>query len=229
MDPLQQLLGRPVTFLDDCVGDEVVRRVDGSSGEVFLCENVRYHAEEEGSVKDKDGKKLKCSKESVEKFRKELSRLGNVYVNDAFGTSHRAHSSMVGLNHKYRAAGLLMEKELSFLGGFLEKPKKPVLVIMGGFKVTDKIELIHNMLNVADEIIIGGGMSNPFLRQFYGHKLGITQVDMPESPDTLQGIMDAAKAKGVKIHLPVDGVCAKEYSPTAPTVLADNANIPDDL
>jgi len=104
-----------------------------------------------------------------------------------------------------------------------------VLVILGGFKVTDKIDLIHNLLNIADELIIGGGMSNPFIRQFQGLKLGKTQIDMPENPNTLQGILDKARERGVKIHLPVDGVCAKEYSPTSPTSIYDNDKIPDDL
>jgi len=110
----------------------------------------------------------------------------------------------------------------------LEKPRKPVLVILGGSKVTDKIDLILNMLNVADEIIIGGGMSNPFLRQFYGFKLGCTQVDMPADPSTLQSIMDKAKERGVKIHLPVDGVCAQAYSPTAPTIIVENKDVPEE-
>ena len=110
----------------------------------------------------------------------------------------------------------------------MEKPRKPVLVILGGSKVTDKIDLILNMLNVADEIIIGGGMSNPFLRQFYGFKLGCTQVDMPADPSTLQSIMDKAKERGVKIHLPVDGVCAQAYSPTAPTIIVENKDVPEE-
>ena len=101
------------------------------------------------------------------------------------------------------------------------------MVILGGSKVTDKIELILNMLNISDELIIGGGMSNPFLRQFDGHKLGITKIDMPQDPNTLQQIMDKAKARGVKIHLPVDGVCAQTYSPTAPTIICDNKDGPD--
>jgi phosphoglycerate kinase len=224
---LEQYLGRPVTFLDDCVGEGVIDQVNRSQGQVFLCENVRFHPEEEGSVKDKDGKKIKSKPEAIKSFRNELSRLGNVYVNDAFGSAHRAHSSVVGINHKFRVAGLLMEKELEYLGGFLQSPRKPVLVILGGSKVTDKIELILNMLNIADEIIIGGGMSNPFLRQFQGHQLGITKIDMPTDPNTLQQIMDKANAKGVKIHLPVDGVCAQTYSPTAPTIICDNKDVPD--
>jgi len=136
-------------------------------------------------------------------------------VNDAFGTAHRAHSSVVGIKHKYRVAGLLLQKELEFLGGFLQSPRNPFLVILGGSKVVDKIELILNMLNIADEIIIGGGMSNPFLKQFGGYKLGSTEIHMPSDPNELQRIMDKAKEKGIKIHLPVDGVCAQSYSPTA--------------
>lgn len=101
-------------------------------------------------------------------------------MNDAFGTAHRAHSSVVGINNKFKVAGLLMEKELEFLGGFLKNPKKPVLIILGGFKVTDKIELLLNMINIADEIIIGGGMSNPFLKKLGGFNLGSTEIHMPE-------------------------------------------------
>lgn len=191
-----------------------------------MCENVRFHPEEEGSIKDKDGKKIKSKPEDVKVFREQLSKLGNVYVNDAFGTAHRAHSSVVGINHKFRVAGRLMQKELQYLGEFLHNPRKPVLVILGGFKVTDKIELIINMLNVADELIIVGGMSNPFLREFGGFKLGKTEIHMPEDPKALQRIMDTAREKGVKIHLPVDGVCAKEYSPTAETIICENPDVP---
>ena len=221
------MLGRPVTFLDDCTGDSVQSAVSQSEGGVFLCENVRYHAEEEGSVKDKDGKKIKCKPEAIQAFRDQLTQLGDVFVNDAFGTAHRAHSSVVGLNHKYRVAGLLMEKELSYLGGFLKNPKKPVLVILGGSKVTDKIDLLLNMINVADEIIIGGGMSNPFLRQLGGFKLGCTEVHMPADPTALKRIMEKARERDVKIHLPLDGVCAQSFSPTAPTIICDNKDIPE--
>ena len=115
---------------------------------------------------------------------------------------------MVGVQHPIRAAGFLLEKELQFLGGFLEAPKKPVLVILGGAKVTDKIELILNMLNVADELIIGGGMSGPFLKELYGHRLGSTKIVMPENPKLIRNIINTAKERGVKIHLPIDGVCA---------------------
>lgn len=209
LEPLQTLLGRPVTFLNDCVGPEVESAINNSDGGIFLCENVRYHAEEEGSVKDANGNKIKCKADKIQSFREQLTKLGDVFVNDAFGTAHRAHSSVVGINHKYKVAGLLMEKELQFLGGFLKNPKRRVLVILGGFKVTDKIELLLNMINIADEIIIGGGMSNPFLREFGGYKLGKTEVHMPKDPNALKKIMEKAKARDVKIHLPVDGVCAQ--------------------
>jgi len=111
---------------------------------------LRFHEEEEGSRKDDEGKKIKSSPEAIKHFRDQLTQLGNVYVNDAFGTAHRAHSSVVGIAHKYRVAGLLMQKELKFMGNFLEKPKRPVLVVLGGAKVKDKIELIENMINIAD-------------------------------------------------------------------------------
>ena len=113
------------------------------------------------------------------------------------------------------------------MGNFLKKPKKPVLIILGGFKVTDKIDLLLNMINIADEIIIGGGMRNPFLKQLGGFKLGSTEIHMPEDQNALRNIMEKAKAKDVKIHLPVDGVCAQSYSPTAKTIVCDNADVPD--
>lgn len=143
-------MNKKVTFLDDCVGESVISQVNKANNEIFLCENVRFHVEEEGSSKDSSGKKTKADPEKVKAFRNQLSKLGNCYVNDAFGTAHRAHSSVVGINHKYRVAGLLMQKELSFLGNFLEKPKKPVVVILGGAKISDKIELVKNMLGFAD-------------------------------------------------------------------------------
>lgn len=106
---LETFLNRKVTFLDDCVGESITNAVNNANGEVFLCENVRFHPEEEGSIK-KEGKKIKSKPEDIEKFRVGLSALGNVYVNDAFGSAHRAHSSVVGVKHKFRVAGLLMER-----------------------------------------------------------------------------------------------------------------------
>ncbi len=142
-------------------------------------------------------------------FRNELSKLGNIYINDAFGTSHRNHSSVAGITHCVRAAGLLMEKEIQFLGGFIEKPKKPVLAILGGAKVVDKLELISNMIDVSDEIIIGGGMVNPFLQEIFGFNLGASKVQMPQNKDLLHKVLNKARLKKGRIHFPFDCVAAK--------------------
>ena len=141
-------LNHPVTFLPDCVGAEVETAVaNAEAGTVFLLENLRFHIEEEGSVKDKEGKKTKADPADVEKFRESLTKLGDVYVNDAFGTAHRAHSSMVGVKLPQRAAGFLVKKELEYFAKALENPERPFLAILGGAKVSDKIQLIDNMLD----------------------------------------------------------------------------------
>jgi phosphoglycerate kinase len=145
---LESLLSKPVTFLSDCVGSKTEAYVaKAKDGEVILLENLRFHPEEEGSSKDKDGKKTKADPEAVKAFRASLIKLGEVYVNDAFGTAHRAHSSMVGIHLPQRAAGLLMTKELEYFSKVLESPQKPFLAILGGAKVSDKIQLIENLLD----------------------------------------------------------------------------------
>ena len=145
---LSSQLGKPVQFLKDCVGEEVEAAVASApTGSVILLENLRFHIEEEGSVKDKAGNKTKADPAAVEKFRESLTKLGDVYVNDAFGTAHRAHSSMVGVKLPQRAAGFLVKKELEFFAKALEKPDRPFLAILGGAKVSDKIQLIDNMLD----------------------------------------------------------------------------------
>jgi phosphoglycerate kinase len=146
---LSRLLdNKPVTFLSDCVGPDVEKAVNSAeTGSVILLENLRFHIEEEGSVKDKDGKKIKADPAMVAQFREQLTRLGDVYVNDAFGTAHRAHSSMVGIKLPQRAAGFLVKKELEFFAKALERPDRPFLAILGGAKVSDKIQLIDNMLD----------------------------------------------------------------------------------
>ena len=141
-------LGKPVIFLSDCVGPDVENAVNSApQGSIILLENLRFHIEEEGSVKKKDGTKIKADPASVTSFREKLTRLGDVYVNDAFGTAHRAHSSMVGVKLPQRAAGFLMKKELEYFAKALEKPERPFLAILGGAKVSDKIQLIENMLD----------------------------------------------------------------------------------
>ena len=145
---LEKHLGKPVTFVNECVGPEVEKAVnEAPEGAVVLLENLRFHIEEEGSSKDKDGKKTKADPAKVAEFREGLTKLGDVYVNDAFGTAHRAHSSMVGVKLSQRAAGFLMKKELDYFAKALEHPERPFLAILGGAKVSDKIQLIENMLD----------------------------------------------------------------------------------
>ena len=160
---LETLLHKDVEFQDDCVGEKVEAACAAAKdGKVILLENLRFHIEEEGKIKDKEGNVTKASEADVQKFRASLSKLGDIYVNDAFGTAHRAHSSVVGIDLPVRAAGLLMKKELQFFAQVLEEPKKPFLAILGGAKVSDKIQLIENLLDKVDAMIIGGGMAFTF-------------------------------------------------------------------
>ena len=145
---LAKLIKKPVTFLDDCVGKATEEHVaQAKDGEVILLENLRFHAAEEGSSKDAEGKKSKADPEVVKAFRASLTKLGDVFVNDAFGTAHRAHSSMVGVDLPQKAVGLLMQKELEFFAKVLESPEKPFLAILGGAKISDKLQLIDNLLD----------------------------------------------------------------------------------
>src|SRR6266851_7707980 len=147
---------KPVIFLTYCVGSDVEKAVlSAGKGSFILLENLRFHIEEEGSVKDKDGKKTKADPAKVAEFREQFTRLGDVYVNDAFGTAHRAHSSMVGVKLPQRAAGFLVKKELEFFAKALENPDKPFLAILGGAKVSDKIQLIDNMLDKVIQLVAG--------------------------------------------------------------------------
>ena len=160
---LRELLSRDVTFLEDCVGGKVTEAVNNSAdNSVILLENLRFHPEEEGSFLDENKKKVKCSPEDVAKFRSQLGELGDIYVNDAFGTAHRAHSSMVGFTCAQRAAGALLNKELRYFSKALENPEGTFLSILGGAKVQDKIQLIMNLLDKVDEMVIGGGMAFTF-------------------------------------------------------------------
>jgi phosphoglycerate kinase len=160
---LGRLLGRDVAFFDECAGPDVEAEcAKADNGQVIMLENLRFHIEEEGSAKDAEGKKVKANSEAVAKFRASLSKLGDVYINDAFGTAHRAHSSMVGVDLPQRAAGFLMKKELDFFAKALEAPERPFLAILGGAKVSDKIQLINNLLDKVNAMIIGGGMAFTF-------------------------------------------------------------------
>mmetsp|Transcript_13708 Transcript_13708/g.20050 ORF Transcript_13708/g.20050 Transcript_13708/m.20050 type:complete len:418 (+) Transcript_13708:20-1273(+) len=210
-EELQTLLGKEVTFLNDCVGEEVVKACsDPPAGSIFLLENLRFHPEEEGSGKDAEGNKVKPSNEAVESFRDQLTSLGDIFVNDAFGTAHRAHSSMVGVKLPQRIAGLLMGKELEYFSKALEEPARPLLVIMGGAKVKDKIQLIKNLLNLCNEMIIGGGMAYTFKKVLNNENIGNSMFD-EEGANIVQEIMNIAQEKGVQIHLPSDSVCGDKF------------------
>ena len=147
-EEVEKLLGKKVLFIDSYELGPVEEAVNAApAGSVILLENLRFHIEEEGSVKNKDGSKTKADAAKVKQFREELTKLGDVYINDAFGTAHRAHSSMVGVQLPQRASGFLMKKELEYFAKALENPERPFLAILGGAKVSDKIQLIDNMLD----------------------------------------------------------------------------------
>eukprot|EP01028_Stygiella_incarcerata_P006595 TRINITY_DN2696_c0_g1_i1.p1 TRINITY_DN2696_c0_g1~~TRINITY_DN2696_c0_g1_i1.p1 ORF type:complete len:417 (+),score=152.53 TRINITY_DN2696_c0_g1_i1:212-1462(+) len=211
-----------VVFLNDCVGEEVEKACENpEDGTVFLLENLRFHVEEEGKGVDADGKPFKASKENVAAFRASLSKLCDIYVNDAFGTAHRAHSSMVGVDKPQKAAGFLMKKEIDYFSKALYEPKRPVLAIMGGAKVKDKIQLIKNMLSKVDEMIIGGGMAYTFKKTVFGVEIGRSIFD-EEGSKIVQDLVDTAKEKGVKLHFPVDYVTGKEFSDDTEVGSADD-------
>jgi len=224
VEPIQELLGKNVTFLDDCVGDKVLAAVNaGKDGQVFLLENLRFHIEEEGRGVDKEGKEVKASEADVAKFREELTKLGDVFVNDAFGTAHRAHSSMVGVKLNERVAGFLMKKELDFFGKALENPSKPFLAILGGAKVSDKIKLIQNLLDKVDEMIIGGGMAYTFEKMMHGTNIGKSLFDEKGSA-IVKDIVEKAKAKGVQLHFPTDWIVADKFAKDANHKIASRAD-----
>lgn len=222
-DKLQELLGQPVTFLTDCVGPKVEAACAAAKpGDVILLENLRFHLEEEGKIKHKDGTVTKAEPAQVEAFRASLTKLGDVYVNDAFGTAHRAHSSVVGVNLPQKVAGFLMQKELSAFASVLNNPKRPLLAILGGAKIADKIPLIKNLLDTADEIIIGGGMAYTFKKVLNGMEIGESLFDQ-EGAKIVQELVDKAKERGVKLTFPVDYVTADKFDPNANTQAADDS------
>ncbi|KAJ7632316.1 phosphoglycerate kinase [Roridomyces roridus] len=225
---LETQLGRSVTFLNDCVGPDVEQAVSAAApGSVILLENLRFHIEEEGSVKNKDGTKTKADPAQVTKFRESLTKLGDVYVNDAFGTAHRAHSSMVGVKLPQRAAGFLVKKELEFFAKALESPERPFLAILGGAKVSDKIQLIENMLDKVDSLIICGGMAFTFKKTLDNLPIGTSLFDGPGS-EKVAGLVEKAKKNNVKLVLPVDYVTADKFDKDATVgVATEPEGIPD--
>jgi len=223
-DALAKLLGKPVQFLNDCVGAEVEAAcAKAKPGDVILLENLRFHIEEEGKVKLEDGSKLKADPEKVKAFRASLTKLGDVYINDAFGTAHRDHSSMTGVQLPQRACGYLMKKELDAFGAVLDHPKRPLLAILGGAKVADKIQLINNLLDKADEIIIGGGMAFTFKKVLNNMAIGNSLYDA-EGAKLVPDLMKKAQEKGKKIILPVDYVCGDKFAADAQVKVADDAS-----
>jgi phosphoglycerate kinase len=226
---LQELLGRPVTFLPECVGPAVEAACAPGAlkaGDVVLLENLRFHIEEEGKIKNEDGTSVKADPKAVEAFRASLSKLGDVYVNDAFGTAHRAHSSMVGVKLPHKVAGFLMEAELKAFTAVIDNPQRPLLAILGGAKIADKIPLINNLLEKANEIIIGGGMAFTFKKELEGMSIGDSLYD-PEGAKIAKDLFAKAAAKGVKITLPVDYVIADKFDANANTkIVTDKEGIP---
>ncbi len=227
-DKLAELLGKPVNFLSDCVGPDVEAACAAiKPGEVILLENLRFHIEEEGKVKNEDGTSTKADPIKIAEFRASLTRLGDIYCNDAFGTAHRAHSSVVGVNLPEKTAGFLMQKELEAFDAVLDNPKRPLLAILGGAKVADKIPLISNLLDKADEIIVGGGMAFTFLKTLNNMPIGDSMFD-PEGAKIVGDLMAKAQERGVKIHLPCDFVCGDKFAPDANTQTSDTTTgVPD--
>lgn len=208
---LTELLGQNVLLLPDCVGPQVDGIVDGMvEGQVVLLENVRFHSEEE---------------KNDPVFAEALAKGKDVFVNDAFGTAHRAHASTEGVSHYLPSvAGFLIEKEIQFLGAALESPQRPLVAVLGGAKVADKIKVIDNLLPKVDRLIIGGGMAFTF-EKAKGNEIGKSLLDA-ESLDFAKGLLDEHSDK---ISLPRDYVCGREFKPDTETVTVDSNGIPGDM
>jgi phosphoglycerate kinase len=212
---LEELLEKPVRFASECVGPvpESKSRSLGD-GDVLLLENVRFHPEEE---------------KNDEAFSKQLAALcDGLFVCDAFGSAHRAHASVVGITKfvKQAAAGLLMEKEIKYIGKAISNPARPFAAILGGAKVSDKIEVVENLMKIADSMLIGGGMAYTFLKA-QGLPIGKSLVEA-DKIDLAKKILADAKAKNFKLLLPVDHVIAPEFKADAPAKIVDVAATPDD-
>ncbi|TFG88323.1 MAG: phosphoglycerate kinase, partial [Hyphomicrobiales bacterium] len=213
---LAELLGRPVGLAPDCVGAEVKAMVEAlEPGNVLLLENLRFHAEEEGKAKvaddatDEVKKAAKAEmKQRQQEFARQLAQFGDVYVNDAFGTAHRAHASMAGVTQFIEecVAGLLMEKEIQYLGGAVANPEHPFVAILGGAKISGKIDVLMNLLDKVDAIIGGGGMVYTFMKA-QGLSIGKSQVEDDRIAMAAE-ILKRAAERGVRLLLPVDHVVA---------------------
>jgi phosphoglycerate kinase len=212
-DELGRLLGKSVTIAPDCIGPEVEKIIVGmKEGDVVVLENLRFHKEEEANDA---------------KFCEALAKLGDVYVNDAFGTAHRAHASTVGVTKffKQSALGYLMRKEVQFLGEALAKPKRPFLAILGGAKVSTKIGVMESLMAKVDDLLIGGAMTYTFLRAM-GKRTGTSLVE-EDKIDLARGILEKARAKGVNLVFPVDLVVASAFEDNAERKVVGTDDIPD--
>ena len=210
---LSQLLGQEVLFAKDIIGEDARAKAAAlQPGQIMLLENLRFDKGEEKNDPE---------------FAKALASLADVYVSDAFGTVHRAHASTVGVAAYLPAvSGFLIQKELEVMGGALANPKRPLVAILGGAKVSSKIGVINNLLDIADTIIIGGGMAYTFIKAM-GGAVGTSLLE-EDRLDYCKEMMDKAKAKGVKFLLPVDTLCAAEFSADAKPELVDTMAIPGD-
>ncbi len=207
---LQTLLGKPVTFVADCIGQPVERVVEGmNAGDVVLLENVRFYPEEE---------------KNDPAFAKKLAAFGDIFVNDAFGSAHRAHASTEGVAHYLPAvAGFLMEKELNYLGAALANPARPFIAILGGAKVSDKIKVIENLLPKVDVLLIGGGMANTFIAA-RGLNVGLSLVEK-DKVDVAKSLLEKG---GAKMVLPVDVVVADQFDANAQSKIVAVDQVPSD-
>jgi len=207
---LKELLGQDVLFLNDCIGVNIKQDIDNSKEKVILLENLRFHAEEEANDAN---------------FAKQLASLADIFVNDAFGTAHRAHASCEGVTHFLKsAAGFLLDKEIQYLGQAVSNPQKPFMVILGGAKVSDKIGVIENLLPKCDAIIVGGGMAYTFLKA-QGKQIGNSKLEK-EKLDLAKTILNKAKELNKEILLPIDNVVVDNIDANAKTEIVGE-NIPD--
>jgi len=209
---LEKLIGRKVVKLDDCIGGDVKKAVDKlKPGDVVLLENLRFHPEEEKNDPE---------------FSKKLASLGDIFINDAFGTAHRAHASTEGIT-KYlpSVAGLLLQKEIEYLGNILTNPVKPFVAILGGAKVSDKIGVVENLLDKVNTILIGGGMAYTFLKS-QGKAIGSSKLEA-DKVELAGGILLKAQSKGVTLILPLDHVIVQKLEPNAPSKVTEGIDIPD--
>jgi phosphoglycerate kinase len=208
---VEEKLGKPVIFCNSVLGaDTAAATADPAAGSVILLENLRFNVEEEGKGVDADGNKIKADPAKVTEFRAAIRAMADIYCNDAFGTAHRAHSSMVGEGFDVKCSGALMSKELDAFAKVLDAPVKPMLAILGGAKVSDKIQLIMNLLDKVDKIIVGGGMAYTFLKVNDGMSIGTSLYD-EDGAKIVPDIMEKAKSKGVEIILPVDFILSSKF------------------